>query len=304
MHITRGFTIVAAVALITVPAADAQQTLARPDSSGYVAANGVNYWFEIRGKGEPLLLLHGGLMSTGGFGPMLTELAKSRRVIGVDLQGHGRTALGDRKVNVVDIGRDLGVVVQKLGLRQVDAMGYSFGGFAAMQLAFQRPELVRKLVVVSAPFARDGFFAEMLPQQAAVGAAMAEGMKDSPMYKAYAAIAPRPQDFPRLLDEMGELMRTPYDWSASVKQLKMPVMLVYADSDMIRPEHIVTFYQLLGGGLRDAGWMREHMSKNRLAILPDVTHYELFMAPQLVPTVMPFLDGKSGIGSWAEQVKK
>jgi pimeloyl-ACP methyl ester carboxylesterase len=220
---------------------------------------------------------------------MLTELAKSRRVIGVDLHGHGRTALGDRKINLVDIGRDLGVVVEKLGLRQVDAMGYSFGGFAAMHLAFQRPELVRTLVLVSAPFARDGFFAEMLPQQAAVGAAMAEAMKDSPMYKAYAAIAPRPQDFPRLLDEMGEFMRTPYDWSASVKQLRMPVMLVYADSDMIRPEHIVSFYQLLGGGLRDAGWMREHMSKNRLAILPNLTHYDIGENPILATTVLPFL---------------
>jgi pimeloyl-ACP methyl ester carboxylesterase len=92
---------------------------------------------------------------------------------------------------------------------------------------------------------------------------------------------------------MGAYMRRPYDWSADVKKLTMPVMLVYGDSDMFRPEHIVKFYQLLGGGLRDAGWMREHMSKNRLAILPDVTHYDMFMAPQLVQAVLPFLDGKS-----------
>lgn len=114
------------------------------------------------------------------------------------------------------------------------------------------------------------------------------------MYQHYAAIAPRPQDFPRLLDAMGALMRQPYDWSASVKQLTMPVMLIYGDSDMIRPEHIVSFYRLLGGGLRDAGWMREHMSRNRLAILPDVTHYEAGAAPILVPTVLPFLEGQTG----------
>jgi pimeloyl-ACP methyl ester carboxylesterase len=161
-----------------------------------------------------------------------------------------------------------------------------------MQLAFQYPTLVRRLVVVSAPYAQSGFFAEMLPQQAAVGAAMADAMKDTPMYKGYAAIAPRPQDFPRLLDAMGEFMRQPYDWSASVKQLSMPVMLVYGDSDMIRPEHIVSFYQLLGGGLKDAGWMREHMSRNRLAILPDVTHYEMGNAPLLPVTVLPFLNGQ------------
>jgi pimeloyl-ACP methyl ester carboxylesterase len=127
---------------------------------------------------------------------------------------------------------------------------------------------------------------------------MYEQMKETPMYKSYAAIAPRPEDFPRLLDAMGEFMRQPYDWSADVKTLTMPVMLVYGDSDMIRPEHIVSFYQLLGGGLKDAGWMREHMSKNRLAILPDLTHYEVFLAPALVSTVLPFLDGVSGAPTW------
>ena len=277
--------------LAAVTSAQAQQPI-KPDSSGYVAANGVDYWFEIHGKGEPLLLLHGGLMSTQGFGPTLAKLAETRRVIGIDLHGHGHTALGNRKISLVDIGRDLAVVVQKLGLRQVDVMGYSFGGGAGMQLAFQHPALVRRLVVVSAPYAQNGFFPEMLPQQAAVSAAMADMMKDNPMYKAYVAVAPRPQDFPRLLDAMGEYMRQPYDWSASVKQLTMPVMLVYGDSDMIRPEHIVSFYQLLGGGLKDAGWMRENMSKNRLAIIPDLTHYEVGAAPILATTVLPFLNAK------------
>ncbi|MFL5616955.1 MAG: alpha/beta fold hydrolase [Gemmatimonadaceae bacterium] len=281
--------------LAMTPVAHAQQP-ASPDSSGYVAANGVNYWYEIHGKGEPLLLLHGGLFSTGMFGPTLTTLAQTRRVIGVDLHGHGRTALGERqKISLVDIGRDLAVVVQKLGLRQVDVMGYSFGAGAGMQLAFQHPELVRRLVVVSAPYAQNGFFAEMLPQQAAVSAAMADAMKETPIYKSYAAIAPRPQDFPRLLDAMGEYMRQPYDWSASVKQLSMPVMLVFGDADMIRPEHIVSFYQLLGGGLRDAGWTREHMSRNRLAILPNLTHYEMGTAPILVSTVVSFLDAPSDV---------
>jgi pimeloyl-ACP methyl ester carboxylesterase len=136
----------------------------------------------------------------------------------------------------------------------------------------------------------------MLPQQAAVGAAMFEQMKETPMYKGYAAIAPRPQDFPKLLDAMGELMRTSYDWSPQVKQLRMPVMLVYGDSDMIAPEHIVSFYKLLGGGQKDAGWMRENMSKNRLAILPDVTHYESGASPLLAPCVLPFLDGRTWQG--------
>jgi len=99
-------------------------------------------------------------------------------------------------------------------------------------------------------------------------------------------------------------MRRPYDWSDEVKKLSMPVMLVYGDADMMRPEHIVQFYQLLGGGLKDAGWQREHMSRNRLAILPDVTHYEMFLSPALPGTIVPFLDGKSGSKIWADQVKE
>src|SRR5438552_3703903 len=123
---------------------------------------------------------------------------------------------------------------------------------------------------------------EPLPMQAQVGAAMADAMKNTPMYQSYAAIAPKPEDFPKLLDRMGAMMRKPYDWSADVKKLTMPTMLIYGDSDMYRPEHIVKFYKLFGGGLKDAGWMREHMAKNRLAILPDLTHYDIGLAPQLV----------------------
>jgi pimeloyl-ACP methyl ester carboxylesterase len=133
---------------------------------------------------------------------------------------------------------------------------------------------------------------------------MADMMKETPMYQSYMAVAPRPEDFPKLLDRMGELMRRPYDWSDDVRTLRMPVMLVFGDSDMYRPEHIIEFYKLLGGGLRDAGWMRENMSQNRLAILPDLTHYDIFLAPALAATVLPFLDGRSGSQSWSEQVAR
>src|SRR5437763_16740792 len=138
----------------------------------------------------------------------------------------------------------------------------------------------------------------MQQQHAQVGAAMAEFMKDTPMYKSYAAVAPHPEEFPRLLDRMGEAMRQPYDWAQDVRKLGMPVMLVYGDSDMFRPEHVVEFYKLLGGGLRDAGWQREHMSQNRLAILPGRTHYDLFLAPELARTVLPFLDGETRSSDW------
>jgi len=280
-------------------------TVSNPTKSGRVQANGIDYYYEIHGSGEPLLLLHGGLGSMDMFrSSLLPALAKTRQVIAVDLHGHGRTTLGDRPIDLVDIGNDLAVVLDKLGFKQVDVAGYSFGGGAGLRLAIQHPTLVRRLAVISAPFAQNGFFPEMLPQQAAVGSAMAEQMKETPMYKSYVAVAPNPKDFPRLLDRMGELMRRPVDWSEDVKKLSMPVMLIFGDSDMIRPEHIVQFYQLLGGGLRDAGWQREHMSRARLAILPDVTHYDMFLSPALAPTILPFLDGKGGSQTWAEQVKQ
>jgi len=131
---------------------------------------------------------------------------------------------------------------------------------------------------------------------------MAEAMKDTPMYKSYVAVAPHPEDVPELLDRMGAYMSKHYDWTEDVEKLTMPVMLIYGDSDMFRPEHIVKFYQLLGGGLKDAGWQRENMSKHRLAILPDLTHYEIFLAPSMARTALSFLNGESGTKSWDEQV--
>jgi len=289
-------TVVASLAVPTVVQAAQekpimQNTTPKPSKSGHASVNGVNYYYAIYGTGEPLLLLHGGMFHIEMFGPNLTKLAQSRKVIGVDLQGHGRTPLGDREISLVDIGNDMAGVLKKLGYDKSDVLGYSMGGGVALQFAIQHPEMVRRLVLVSTPFSQEGFYPEMLPQQAALSAAMAEQMKETPMYKSYVAIAPHPEEFPKLLDQMGAYMRKPYDWSAEVKKLTMPVMLIYGDSDMFRPEHEVKFYQLLGGGLKDAGWQREHMSQNRLAILPNLTHYEMGTAPELADTALPFLNG-------------
>ncbi|MGF6229339.1 pimeloyl-ACP methyl ester carboxylesterase [Inquilinus ginsengisoli] len=286
--------VLAAATLVAVPAAAQTQTV----RSGHAEAGGISYYYEVQGQGEPLLLLHGGLGSIDMFRPLLPALAAKRRVIAVDLQGHGRTPLGDRPIDLAAMGADMATILQQLGVEKADVLGYSLGGGVAFQLAVQHPEMVRRLALVSAGYAQDGFYPEMLPQQAAVGAGMAEMMKGTPMYTSYVAVAPKPEDFPRLLDAMGAMMRKPYDFSADVPKLTMPVMLVFGDSDMYRPEHVVKFYQLLGGGLRDAGWQREHMSQNRLAILPGATHYDIFLSPQLPATVLPFLNGESSTVDW------
>ena len=259
--------------------------------SGYVEANGLNYYYEIHGEGEPLLLLHGGMGSIEMFLPCLPELSAEREVIAVEMQGHGRTAIGDRKFSLQDWGDDMAAIVRELGYEQVDVFGYSMGAGVAFRFAVQHADLVRRVVLMSAGFSTDGFHPEMRPMQAQMSAAAADMMKDTPMYESYARLAPNPEDFPTLLDRMGDFMREDYDFSEDVKTLQMPVMLVFGDSDMFTTPHMAEFYNLLGGNTQDAGWQREHMSQNRLAILPDATHYDVGFHPQLAATVLPFLNG-------------
>ena len=288
--------------VLAVAALGLASIAAHADAKGYAKAGGINYYYEVTGTGEPLLLLHGGLGSTDMFKPILPAFTAHRQVIAVDLQGHGRTELGTRKIGLIDLGDDMATILKTLGYEQVDVMGYSFGGGVAFRLGVQHPKMVRRLVLVSAGFSDEGFYPDMRVQQKQVGAALAEQMKETPMYKSYVAVAPKPADFPRLLDAMGEFMRGHFDYSGDVKKLTMPTMLIFGDSDMYQPEHIVAFYKLLGGGLRDAGWLRETMSKNRLAILPDQTHYDIFFSPKLVAAALPFLDGVSGSKSWNDSV--
>ena len=270
----------------------AQQAAPKPSKSGHVEVNGVNYYYEVRGSGPPLLLLHGGLGSIDMFAPVMPALTAKHTVIGVDLHGHGRTALGDRPFSLEAQGADMATILTKLGYEKVDVVGYSMGGGVAFQLGVQHPDRVNKLVLVSAGYAQDGFYPDMIKQQAQVNAGAAAFMKDTPMYTSYMAVAPRPQDFPKLLDTMGAYMKRPYDFSADVPKLTMPVLLVFGDSDMYRPEHEIKFFQLLGGGLKDGGWQREGMTKNRLAILPGRTHYDIFLSPELISTTLAFIEGR------------
>jgi pimeloyl-ACP methyl ester carboxylesterase len=261
-----------------------------PAPTGHVAADGVDYYYEIHGRGEPLLLLHGGLGSIEMVGAAMTALARTRQVIAVDLHGHGRTALGDRAISYRAMGDDMAAILDKLGYREVDAIGYSLGGGVAFRLAAQHPGAVRRLVMVSAHVASEAFYADLRPAQASLGAGLAEMMKPSPLYRTYARIAPHPEEFGKLLDQMGALMRAPYDWSDDVKAVTARTLLVFGDNDSYRPDSIVALYKLFGGGQGDAGWMREHVAKNQLAILPDVTHYDIFTSPLLLPVVERFLD--------------
>jgi pimeloyl-ACP methyl ester carboxylesterase len=256
----------------------------------YADVNGLSLYYEEHGSGEPLVLLHGGIGAGELFAPILPELAASRRVIAVDLQGHGHTADIDRPLRPETLADDVAALIAHLGLERADVMGYSLGGLVALRTAIQHPERVRRLVLVSIPFRRDGSHPEVLAAMDAMSAEAAEFMKQSPLYELYSRVAPRPEDWTSLIAKTSEAIKVDYDWTAEVKELAAPTMLVFADADSVRPAHIVEFFGLLGGGLRDAVWDGSQRPIARLAILPGRTHYDVFVAPALAPAVTPFLD--------------
>jgi len=256
----------------------------------YAKINGLDLYYEEQGAGEPLVLLHGGIHAGEMFGAILPALSAGRRVITVDLQAHGHTADVDRPLSPDRMADDVAALIAHLGLDAADVMGYSLGGGVALRTAIQHPERVRRLVVVSVPFKRDGNFPDVLATMDAMGPEAAEMIKQSPLYELYSRVAPRPEDWATLIAKIAALMKVDYDWSAEVEALEMPVMLVFADADSVRPDHVVEFYRLLGGGLRDAGWDGSGRPTARLAILPGLTHYDIFASPALPAAVIPFLD--------------
>jgi pimeloyl-ACP methyl ester carboxylesterase len=262
----------------------------RSDFQSYAEVNGIKLYYEIHGTGRPLILLHGGLGAIEMFGPNLPALAKGREVIAVDLQGHGRTADIDRPLSVELMADDIAALIKHLRLQRPDVMGYSLGGGVALQTAIRHPEVVNKLVVVSTPFRRNAFYPEILAQQGQVGAAAAEGMKRTPMYQLYSSIAPRPEDWPRLLGKISEAMKKDFDFSKEIAGIKATTLVVAGDADMFPPAHAVEMFGLLGGGKRDGGWDGSGRPKSKLAILPGLTHYTIASDPALAATAIPFLD--------------
>ena len=265
-----------------------------PSKSGYAPVNGVEVYYEIYGEGEPLVVLHGGYGSIQMYGPVLPTgklVVEGRQVIGVDLQGHGRTLPFDRPMTFESMATDIAELIKYLGFEKADVMGYSLGGSTALRMAIDHPEVVDRLVVVSAPFAFSGWHDyNQQGLRAMADEGMAEQLKQSPMYEAYTRIAPDPDNWARLVEQMGSLVGNDYDWSADIAAIQAPTLLVYGDWDSVRTSHVAQFFELLGGGKQDALWDRSGMNANRLAILPDVTHYGIFMSPLLDDVVTLFLD--------------
>ncbi|MEU8336149.1 alpha/beta fold hydrolase [Micromonospora tulbaghiae] len=258
----------------------------------YADVNGVHLYYETHGEGRPMILLHGGLTSGEMFAPILPALTGKHQVILVDLQGHGRTADVDRPLDMALMADDVAALIDLLGLDRPDVVGFSLGGGVALHTAFRHPEKVGRLVAASAHIRRDAVYPELLAQQGQVNAAAAEYMKGTPMYELYQRVAPRPEDFPRLLDKIGEAMRKDFDFTEQVRALRVPTLVVAADADMAPPSHFVEVFGLLDGGRRDGGWAGEGRPAggHALAILPGLTHYDIDQSPLFAAVTLDFLD--------------
>ena len=258
----------------------------------FADVNGQHLFYRVLGTGKPLVLLHGGI-NPDSFGNNLAKLAEHRQVIAVHLQAHGRTPDTDRPLRSETMGEDVSALIGHLNLGKADVMGYSLGSSVALQTAIRHPEVVDRLVLVSAAMKQDGFYPEVIAafQQLENNAAkLGPGVKASPLGEAYPDV-----DWTKLFRKVGDLTKRPFDWSADVAKLKAHTMLVFADADATRPEHMVEFWKALGGGQRDAGIDGSLRPANELAILPNTTHYTLPVEPMLAEIVERFL----GTGSKA-----
>lgn len=263
-----------------------------PTDSGLAPANGLDlYWESYGSGGNPLVVLHGGYGMTSTMSEVVAAFAIDRQVIAVDLQGHGRTADVDRPISYEAMGDDIAALVTHLGLSQVDLFGYSLGGGTALRTAIQHPELVRRQVVVSAPFSNTGWYPDIQDQMNQMSRAQFPMMEHSPTYPAYLAVAPSPnaETFQVLMDKMGALLAADYDWTAEVAAMTTTTMIVFADADSVPLAYVADFYRLLGGGLRDGGWDGSTRPAHQLAILPDVTHYDVLTSPALAGIARAFL---------------
>jgi pimeloyl-ACP methyl ester carboxylesterase len=236
--------------------------------TGYAEVNGLEMYYEIHGTGQPLVVLHGAYMTIDAMGEVVPELARTRQVIAVELQGHGRTADIDRPLSYEQMADDTAALLRHLGIEQADVFGSSMGGGVALQVAIRHPEVVRKLVVASASYTSDGMQPELLEM---VPTITPEAFAGSPIEEDYLRTAPNPDDFPNLVAKLKRLDMESFAWPPEdIRGIEAPTLIIIGDSDAIRLEHAVELFRLLGGGVMGdlAG-----LPKSQLAVLPGTTHF-------------------------------
>ena len=237
-------------------------------TSGYMPVNGLDMYYEIHGDGSPLVLLHGAMGTIGScFANLLPALAAARQVVAVELQGHGHTADVDRPLSYQQMAADTAVLLKALGIGTADLVGYSMGGAVALELAMRHPALVRRVVYAGGTsYRRDGLYPEMLEEPESA----ADDLTGSVWHKAYVRVAPDPSRWPDLVAKNLELDRTFAGWpDEDIHAVTPPVLLIIGDSDIVRPEHTMKMFRLLGGGVIGdiAG-----LPAAQFAVLPGTSH--------------------------------
>jgi len=259
-------------------------------TTGYAPVNGLKMYYEIHGSGEPVVLLHGAFMAiTGDWNEFVNELAKTRKVIAVEMQGHGRTADINRDITYENLSDDVAALLDYLKIERADIVGYSLGAGTAMQCAIRHPEKVRKVVSISAPMRRDGWVKEANDFWPTF---TWEIFKGTPMEAEYKRLSPTPDKFPDFVNHIKATALKPYDFGADkFKATKAPMFFIHGDADGVRLDHIAEMFRLKGGG-EIHGDMQPRPA-SRLAILPDTTHVTLMnRMTTIVPMINDFLDAK------------
>lgn len=278
-------TAIATAALTAAHAVQAEETPSMPDGK-FADVNGQHIFYSVHGSGKPLVLLHGGI-NPDSYGSNLGELAKGRQVIAVHLQAHGRTPDTDRPLRRETLADDIAALIGHLNLGKADVMGYSFGSAVALQTAIRHPHVIDRLVLVSSSMRQDGWYPEgvaSFDQLGANAAILGPAVKASPLGEAYPDV-----DWTNLFTKVGDMVRLPFDLSADLSRVQARTLLVFADADAIRPEHMVEFWKALGGGQRDAGIDGSLRPASQLAIVPNTTHYTIPLDPMLPEIVERFL---------------
>jgi len=258
--------------------------LSKPADSGYVPVNGIKVYYEVYGEGRPVVLLHGAFMTIEmNWGQLIPELSKTRKVIAIELQGHGHTPFSDRKLDFATLASDVVGVLDHLKVDSADVAGYSMGGYVAYQLAIQSPKRVRRLVIISSTYKSTGWRPEVTN---AFKAFKPEFFTNTPFQVAYNAVAPDKTKWTKFLEQMIAFAGTPFDMGdANIAKITLPVLLISGDNDGLDKIELIKTYQLLGGAVcADFG----PMPKSQLAIVPSQGHVSLMMQTK---AIFGYLDG-------------
>ncbi|PRY48836.1 pimeloyl-ACP methyl ester carboxylesterase [Arcticibacter pallidicorallinus] len=261
--------------------------LEKPISSGYASVNDTQVYYQIYGEGRPIILLHGAFMTIEtNWGELISELSKTRKVIALELQGHGRTPFSDRPLSRATLASDIEGVMDYLNIDRADVAGYSFGGSVAYQFAVQYPERLRKLAIISSAYKTEGWAPET---NAAFKAMKPEFFSNTPMQTAYKAVAPDKTKWIPFLEKMIALAGEPYNTGdENIANITSPILLIAGDNDGLNKIELIKTYESIAGATNpDPGVMPE----SQLAILPGQGHVSLMYQTQ---TIFSYLDSFLG----------